>query len=413
MPVVKPISGHTGCRGIYNYLNKDGRALAVDLFNLSWDERDMEGYEESAKSSIDWAAEMDFTRAAYGNDRPYRGKRARTFKHYVLSPDPTDMMDLPRMREFSRAWALENFDGYEIAITYHDDNEGEIMHAHVVVNNTHLETGRRLQDPDPRALKRSAQRLAKERNMAFFVDEPVEAQAFEAFGDFQPKQRKAEHFRRAERELAEQGKYSWVADIRARVALAKGLAIDTAEFIGLLNELGVEVSDAAKRDGRADWLYRMQGHDAWKIRGESLGTAYEKTAIETSLHAGVSLSRCDIESIARNAIEVENYDELKKMAEVVSLINRCKVASLADFDRRIEATSSAKTARELIEARSYCEQKRLLPEAAPHKPRNTPPVAKDNPDQDANPRGSGRGKGGARHHHQVIQQRRDQHRKER
>lgn len=43
MPVIKPIAGHTSVRGVSDYLQKDGRALAVDLYNLSWDEdRDAE-----------------------------------------------------------------------------------------------------------------------------------------------------------------------------------------------------------------------------------------------------------------------------------------------------------------------------------------------------------------------------------
>lgn len=413
MPVVKPISGHTGCRGIRNYLNKDGRALAVDLFNLSWDERDMEGYDESAKTGIDWAAEMDLTRAAHGNDRPYRGKKARTFKHYVLSPDPTDKTDLAGMREFARAWALENFDGYEIAITYHDDNENEIMHAHAVVNNTHLGTGRRLQDPDPRALKRSAQRLAKERNMAFFVDEPSEVQSFEAFGDIQPQQREAEHYRRAERELVKQGKYSWVADIRTRVSLAKDLAKDEDDFVSILNELGIEVADATKRDGVSDWLYRMRDHDTWKVRGENLGTAYEKTAITSAFRPAAALPRSDIERIARNAIEVENYAELKKMATVVNLMSRFRVTSLRDFDRRIESGVNSKVKSELKEARMYCEQKCLLPETTARMPRNTRHVAKDDPNKSAYPRNKRRSNNSANKRQQIIQQQHDQRRKDR
>lgn len=41
-------------------------------------------------------------------------------------------------------------------------NTGRIPHAHVVVNNTNVRTMLRLQDSEPRALKRSVQRLAKE-----------------------------------------------------------------------------------------------------------------------------------------------------------------------------------------------------------------------------------------------------------
>lgn len=38
----------------------------------------------------------------------------------------------------------ENFGNYEVAVVYHDDNERRIPHAHVVVNNTNLNTGHRL-----------------------------------------------------------------------------------------------------------------------------------------------------------------------------------------------------------------------------------------------------------------------------
>ena len=50
-----------------------------------------------------------------------------------------------------------------MSIVYHDDNENGIPHAHVVVNNTNVVTGRRLQDPDPKELKLPLQRMAYER----------------------------------------------------------------------------------------------------------------------------------------------------------------------------------------------------------------------------------------------------------
>ena len=90
MPILKPISGHGSTGGIRRYLEKGGRALARDLFNLSYDERDAGALGEDAKEACAWDAEMDATRAAFGTDAPWRGKPARTFKHFVLSPDPGD-----------------------------------------------------------------------------------------------------------------------------------------------------------------------------------------------------------------------------------------------------------------------------------------------------------------------------------
>lgn len=75
MTYLKAISGHTGTGGIRRYLERGGRALAVDLLNLG-----------DPALCEDWAAEMDRTRRLAGNDRAWGSRRARTFKHYVVSP---------------------------------------------------------------------------------------------------------------------------------------------------------------------------------------------------------------------------------------------------------------------------------------------------------------------------------------
>ncbi len=56
---------------------------------------------------------MDATRAAFGTDAPWRGKPARTFKHFVLSPDPGDDIDLATLRELACSWALKHFGDHE------------------------------------------------------------------------------------------------------------------------------------------------------------------------------------------------------------------------------------------------------------------------------------------------------------
>ena len=119
MPILKPISGHTSCAGVYRYLTKNGRALARDFLNI--DAPEEEGF--------DWAAVMDETRHAYRNDTPWGDRPARTYKHYVISPDPGDAVSLEGLRDLAIAWARENFHDYEVAIVYHDDNAGRIPHA--------------------------------------------------------------------------------------------------------------------------------------------------------------------------------------------------------------------------------------------------------------------------------------------
>ncbi len=139
MPILKPISGHGSTGGIRRYLEKGGRALARDLFNLSYDERDAGALGDGAKEACAWDAEMDATRAAFGTDVPWRGKPARTFKH---------------------------FGDHEIAIVYHDDNARGIPHAHIVVNNANLRTGYRMQTQHPEDLNRDLQDMARERGLS-------------------------------------------------------------------------------------------------------------------------------------------------------------------------------------------------------------------------------------------------------
>lgn len=172
MGIVKAISGHTGARGVMRYLERDGRALARGFLNIG---APIEGWEGDLPryGACDWAAEMDSVREAAGNGRAWRGRAARTWKHYVLSPDPGSRVDLSTLRGLAVEWASEHFPDHQVAIVYHDDNEGRIPHAHVVVNNTSLETGRRLQVPDPLELNRSFQRLEAERSLPHLSNEPL------------------------------------------------------------------------------------------------------------------------------------------------------------------------------------------------------------------------------------------------
>ena len=145
MPLVKCINGHTGCAATERYLERDGRAIGHNFVNLDCVER--------------------------GNGEPYRGKPAITYRHYIVSPDPADKIDLDRLRELAVAWTQKHFGDYQVAIVYHDDNEHRIPHAHIVVNNANVETGRRLQVPQPKELNRDLQQMARERGLGYLADE--------------------------------------------------------------------------------------------------------------------------------------------------------------------------------------------------------------------------------------------------
>lgn len=279
MPILKPISGHGSTGGIRRYLEKGGRALARDLFNLSYDERDAGALGEDAKEACAWDAEMDATRAAFGTDAPWRGKPARTFKHFVLSPDPGDDIDLAALRELACSWALKHFGDHEIAIVYHDDNARGIPHAHIVVNNANLRTGYRMQTQHPEDLNRDLQDMARERGLSGLSNDrapesPSKARGHAGAGG--PRSRRSVYLGRAEKEIMRSGGYSWVGDIRARVALAKTTARDEAEFLGILDALGVHVADNSAKARRDDWVFSLAGEPSKKVTGERLGFVYGK-----------------------------------------------------------------------------------------------------------------------------------------
>jgi hypothetical protein len=342
MPYIKPISGHTGLAGARRYLTRKQRALAADYLNLDAPIRgftgDMPDYDR-----YDWAQVMDAHRHAAGNDTPWKGRACRTYKHYVVSPDPEDALDLPHLRELTMAWVRENFDAYEVAVVYHDDNANHIPHAHVVVNNTNLDTGRRLQDPDPRALKRSMQVLAQERNLHYFRDD--DGGERNRFSDrSRPTTLQQTYLRRAEVELQQKGRYSWVADIRGRVAIARNVAMNEAEFRAVLEQLGVSVADNSPKAARPDWIYSLADHDTRRISGEKLGLSYGREAVLIRMErGGVHLDDANerrLVAIAREAYNVTDLDELHTVAAMIGVNERYAVRCMDDYDRvitRLEA----------------------------------------------------------------------------
>jgi len=220
MPILKPISGHGTVSKLRAYLEKKNRALGRDVLNLPL--RDEWICEERGQRAIpvEWDVEMDDTREAYGTNKEWRGMRARTFKHFVVSPDPDDRITLEQLRELSHRWVESNFPKHEVAIVYHSDNEGSIPHAHIVVNNANLETERRLHTDHPEDLNRELQDIAREMGLSGLSNQ-MPSRGEKSSSGKQPRTRQSIYFGRAEKELTASGGYSWVGDIRARVALAK------------------------------------------------------------------------------------------------------------------------------------------------------------------------------------------------
>ena len=358
MPILKPISGHGSTGGIRRYLEKGGRALARDLFNLSYDERDAGALGEDAKEACAWDAEMDATRAAFGTDAPWRGKPARTFKHFVLSPDPGDSIDLAALRELACSWALKHFGDHEIAIVYHDDNARGIPHAHIVVNNANLRTGYRMQTQHPEDLSNDRA-----------PESPSKARGHAGAGG--PRSRRSVYLGRAEKEIMRSGGYSWVGDIRARVALAKTTARDEAEFLGILDALGVHVADNSAKARRDDWVFSLAEEPSKKVSGERLGFVYGKEMLRRRFeregaYRPTDASTARIREAAERALELNDLSELSRLSSALETCAKFDVESIEEFGLRMATLERRGQAggegyRRLEAARAYMAENGLMP----------------------------------------------------
>ncbi|MDI9590923.1 MAG: relaxase/mobilization nuclease domain-containing protein [Acidobacteriota bacterium] len=369
MPYVKPIPGHTRTGGIMRYLEKERRALAHDFQRMSVPVVG-DGPSGPEYAPFDWASRMDGTREGLGNDLAWKGKRARTFMHYVLSPSPEDRIDLASLRELAVRWAEENFPDHEVAIVYHDDNERRIPHAHIVVNNTNLDTGRRLQVPNPRDLTSSCQRIAAEMGLSHFAEV---APSPGTRGRLDVRMRR--HVDRQEMELRGRGEYSWVADIRARVDVARGIAKSPDDFQSALREMGINVREAASRKG--DWVYSLAEAPTRQVTGSRLGASYTKGEVTGWLRSPTRrapgpVTVRNVREVAAGAIEVKDLSELVALSEAVSVVSRGGFRSLSAMDSaasRMRGMSNREaTVARLERARQYCAEHGILPEKSTHQP---------------------------------------------
>ena len=393
MAVLKAINGHTGCGRIRDYLEKGGRALLRDFFNLSWDEVEDKGLDAALKDEVDWALEMDALRRDYGNDTPWKGQRAITFRHYVISPDPSDNIGLDGLRELTHAWVRKHFSDYQVAVIYHDDNRQRIPHAHIVVNNTNLETGRRLHIPNALDMNRSLQEVARARGLTAFDNEMPKGRVGQSDPRTPPRPRTrwATYINKAERGILDAGAYSWVSDIRNRVSVAKVLSRNEGEFMRILELLEIKVAENSSQAPREDWIFSLADQPSKKVSGERLGMTFGKIALTErferigSYHPDAASSRA-ILSMATDAVEINDVAELGGLAKAVETNARYSIGSSADYGRRIEtlqrrmeretgskaAAKCAERIQELAEAREYASRHSLVPDEVPARRRQGP-----------------------------------------
>lgn len=243
------------------------RAIARDFINIP----------ESRQH--DWGSFMDAFRHASGNDEPWKGRRAVTYQEYVLSPDPKDAISVEALRSLCTEWAQSWFGeegkkgSYQVAIIYHDDNASQIRHAHVVVNNTNLQTGRRLHlsNRENVELRSSLQKLCEQRGLRHFSIED------ERDINWRKQTERPIAREKVEKEVIARGDFSWKEDLRCYSEVAKRTTRSIQGYISELEEYGIGIEE---RDG--DFFYVHPAKPGrWRCFGATLGKDYTMDGISS------------------------------------------------------------------------------------------------------------------------------------
>ena len=252
------------------HLGKNERALGWDYINC---------YETNSKGEPCWA-QMDWTRELFGTNDVVPGKSSvLTWEHYVISPDPSDNLTLEQLREYTVKLAKEFFGAYQCAICYHNDNDNQILHAHLVVNNVNLDSGGRLSSyrraGTLKQIKDRAEVMAAERGWT-----PLRANM--SYATRKELGTAAQRNRRTalEKRIVKERRYSWRDDIRNRLQSAYLLSRNEEEFISECKILGVNVSMSSSENRPKEYLYQLNDGTGHAIRGDTLGWDWKMGSID-------------------------------------------------------------------------------------------------------------------------------------
>ena len=186
----------------------------------------------------------------------------------------------------------------------------------------------------------------------------------------EPRSRQPVYFGRAEREIMRSGGYSWVGDIRARVALAKNTSRTEGEFRTALAKLGISVEDNSEKARRDDWIFSLADDPTKRVSGERLGFTYGKQMLHNRFERQGSYipearTATQIRQRAASAVALNDLADLSRLSAVLETCAKFNVRSLDDFDRRLatlqrRGNEGSEGYRRLVEARSYATEKGLM-----------------------------------------------------
>ena len=353
MTMLQRQSSHDACAlRIQDYLERDGernRSLGSRFIAIA--------PEDQAR----WAEAMDATRVANGNDRPMGEKRAVTYQHFVLSPNPDDSLSAEEALDLAEQWAAEMFGGwmepgrlgsYECAMVAHDDNDNGVTHVHVIVNTTDLETGKRLQvsNKDNDLLWDRLQEISEERGLSRFdTAKEHRAQKKHIESARRKVHSQGRYLTKAERAIAKDGGYSWKQELANKCKVARRTSKSAEEFVDAMEAMGVAVEDCMNAAGEPDFIYSHPANPTrWRTSGYRLGQAYSKSGIERGIADDAYNRLLRDAQMRRNVIRhvmstfeeslehvalVSHATTVKEAAATLSVNDELGIRSMGDYDR--------------------------------------------------------------------------------
>ena len=336
-------------RGAEKELGEQSRALDVDLVNI-WQ-----------RQNQSWGEAMDAVRALD------EAGRKRKYMHVVISPDPEDDITLEQLKEIANAWVQEFF-GYDspricpaqAAIVYHDDNEREIKHAHIVVNNMDLSDDGGAINVDAkqwRAMTDRLQELARERGLHSFDEHGISQPAAPSINSRRVERRfdAAPPTRQTMTEIKmeqEHRRGSWKQEIKNAIEVACQMSDSPEQVVMHLAQMGIVAEPrTAKRVRPGEdfiFYYPQAGvpleQNKKRVSGERLGKRYTAAGMRAQIRVSHyrKIYAEDKDAVALldmlvdvRDVEVQRGQTLADLAAAFAAINNFQITNMQDAQRHL------------------------------------------------------------------------------
>lgn len=223
----------------------------------------------ASEDPSEWSKSFEAVRQMWGK------ADGRQYYHYVFSPDPEDKLSPEECRDIASEWIEKSIPGSQWIVAVHNDNNRAIVHAHVVVNAVHPETGDKLQisAKDWNRMSELKNEICHTHGLG--TTETVFEHLRNNRWESQSKAREA-----AIAQMKKRGARSWVEDIRNQIDRAANESHSWSDFMERLNRNGVRVTREKKSRGEGLVFWHPQSNGTkYKIRGKRLGGNYTEAAL--------------------------------------------------------------------------------------------------------------------------------------